>query len=190
MCLIPCPILCLADVERMCQCRAPHSPLRIARTDSLGDRFTVQPFTPTATGGSSCNNAQRKTSGLSGVAQRCLNPGFSARIGNSRRTDHYVSVGEGHRRVRSINDAWLSTFVAEGQYRQAASGAAEPPDPGFSERIRQSRDAQDPHADGAIRPCSRRRRRQLDDRMSFGSREQASLRRAQPARSGCVGYRR
>ena len=32
---------------------------RIARTDSLGDRFTVQPFTPTATGGSSCNNAAR-----------------------------------------------------------------------------------------------------------------------------------
>ena len=34
--------------------------LRIARTDGLGDRFTVQPFTPTATGGSSCNNAQRR----------------------------------------------------------------------------------------------------------------------------------
>ena len=31
--------------------------LRIARTDGLDDRFTVQPFTPTATGGSSCNNA-------------------------------------------------------------------------------------------------------------------------------------
>ena len=34
--------------------------LRSARTDGLGDRFTVQPFTPTATGGSSCNDAQRR----------------------------------------------------------------------------------------------------------------------------------
>ena len=34
--------------------------LRSARTDGLGDRRTVQPFTPTATGGSSYNNAQRR----------------------------------------------------------------------------------------------------------------------------------
>ena len=31
--------------------------LRSARTDGLGDRFTVQLFTPTATSWSSCNNA-------------------------------------------------------------------------------------------------------------------------------------
>ena len=32
--------------------------LRIARTDGLGDRFTVRPFTPTATSGSSCHRHQ------------------------------------------------------------------------------------------------------------------------------------
>ena len=34
--------------------------LRSARTEGLGDRCTVQPCTPTATGGSSCNDARRR----------------------------------------------------------------------------------------------------------------------------------
>ena len=38
----------------------PQRALRSDRTDGLGDRFTVQPFMPTATGESSCNNAQRR----------------------------------------------------------------------------------------------------------------------------------
>ena len=47
VCRIPCLILCLANVERVDQCRAPNLPC-VVRPDGLGDRLTGQPFTPTA----------------------------------------------------------------------------------------------------------------------------------------------
>ena len=57
MCRIPCLILCLADVERVGQCRAPNARCGVHGQMASVIRFTVQPFTPTATSGSSCNNA-------------------------------------------------------------------------------------------------------------------------------------
>ena len=36
VCRIPCLILCLADVERVCQCRAPHAPWECVELDPVG----------------------------------------------------------------------------------------------------------------------------------------------------------
>ena len=42
VCRIPCLILCLADVNHVCQCRASNAHLRSERPDGLGGRCTVQ----------------------------------------------------------------------------------------------------------------------------------------------------
>ena len=81
---IPCLILCLASVKRVCQCRPPNSPCGLhGRMASVIASLFSRSRPPPPAGLHATTPSVGQTSG---ATQRCLNPGFSERIGNSRRT--------------------------------------------------------------------------------------------------------
>ena len=83
VCRIPCLILCLAYVERVCQCRAPNAPCGLhGRMASVIASLFSRSRPPPPAGLHATTPSVGQTSG---ATQRCLNPGFSERIGNSRR---------------------------------------------------------------------------------------------------------
>ena len=79
MCRIPCLSLCLADVERVCRCRAPNSPCGVhGRMASVIASLFSRSRPPPPAGLHATTPSVGQTSG---ATQRCLNLGFSERIG-------------------------------------------------------------------------------------------------------------
>ena len=146
MCRIPCLILCLAYVERVCQCRAPNSPCGLhGRMASVIASLFSRSRPPPPAGLHATTPSVGQTSG---ATQRCLNPGFSERIGNSRRTG-LAGTPEGDGRSRVAAACSASHGTASDWEPAAVETRAEP----ISLcRKRSFATYRDPHSVGGLTP--------------------------------------